>query len=437
MKRITALSIFSFFFFISIPLWADEWGQFADNERQTAYSEKMPSEDVLTLAQGLSEVTSEGYQVLITQEEENMAAADVRLARSGFFPTIGGSADHTSMVSQIATVTQTAVPIVSSDGRIIGQGTQALIVPQYQTEFWSVNASVQQTLFDFWRTISRYKQSRELLSNRQIDTARVRNLSALQFTTAYFDLLEAEKMVGVAKQEVERLEGHRRDAQTLYNSGVITKNDWLQAEVRLKDGAQRLLSAENAKTLQVSRINNLLVRSLTTPLHALDIGYSLEAPPLSLEAAWEEALKERPEIKIAQGSLKVLQLEKTARQADYYPVIFVKGEVDYTQNEYVFHNTNWAATVGMNINLFSGGATSAAIARVKSQQAQVLKQLAKLKDDIRLEVQNICSILTTPGTESRSTRVQWNRPVKISGSTKSGMMPEKGLQRKCWMRSSY
>ena len=149
MKRITALSIFSFFFFISIPLWADEWGQFADNERQTAYSEKMPSEDVLTLAQGLSEVTSEGYQVLITQEEENMAAADVRLARSGFFPTIGGSADHTSMVSQIATVTQTAVPIVSSDGRIIGQGTQALIVPQYQTEFWSVNASVQQTLFDF------------------------------------------------------------------------------------------------------------------------------------------------------------------------------------------------------------------------------------------------------------------------------------------------
>ena len=41
----------------------------------------------------------------------------------------------------------------------------------------------------------------------------------------------------------------------------------------------------------------------------------------------------------------------------------------------------------MSVNLFSGGATKAEVARIRSQQDQVLKQRAKLVDDIKLEVQ--------------------------------------------------
>src|SRR5208283_1940235 len=144
---------------------------------------------------------------------------------------------------------------------------QKLIVPEAQPSFYAYSASIQQTLFDFWRTVSRYDESKEALHNAMLDTARVRNLGTLEFASAYFGLLEADQMVIVAQQEVERLKAHLRDAQSLYSSGVITKNDLLQAEVRVKDGIQRLLTAGNVRALQASKVNNLLVRPLDRPLH--------------------------------------------------------------------------------------------------------------------------------------------------------------------------
>ena len=352
-----------------------------------------PSADVVTLARGLEEVISIGHDVQITQEEENIAAADVSIARSGFFPSINGSASHTSLAYQINAVTSTVVPIVSTGppypypGLIVGQATEKILVAEVPNNFWTYSASIQETLFDFWRTLSRYREGKEVLANKKLDTARVRNLSALQFTRVYFDLLEAERLVTVAQQEVERLDGHLKDAQNLYASGVITKNDLLQAEVRLKDGTQRLLIARNLRALRASSLNNVLVRPLDKPVRVVDIAFEPEAPPFTLDEAWDRALKDRPEIRIVDGALRAYKFEETARKADYYPTFFVRGGVDYSQNQFIQHDTNWSAIFGMSVNLFSGGATKAEVARIHSQQDQVLKQRAKLVDNIKLEVQ--------------------------------------------------
>ena len=352
-----------------------------------------PPADVVTLAQGLEEVISIGHDVQITQEEENIAAADVGVARSGFFPSINGSASHTSLSYQIVGVTSTVAPVVSTGppypypGLIVGQTTEKILVPEVPNNFWTYSASVQETLFDFWRTLSRYREGKEVLANKKLDTARVRNLSALQFTRVYFDLLEAERLVAVAQQEVERLDGHLKDAQNLYASGVITKNDLLQAEVRLKDGTQRLLIARNLRALRASSLNNVLVRPLDKPVRVVDVAFEPEAPPFTLDEAWDTAIKDRPEVRIVDGALRAFKFEETARKADYYPTFFVRGGVDYSQNQFVQHDTNWSAIFGMSVNLFSGGATKAEVARIRSQQDQVLKQRAKLVDDIELEVQ--------------------------------------------------
>jgi outer membrane protein len=388
MKRLFVLSILV----LSLLVQVQGTGR-AEDGSPASPGNKAPStpvgtpESVVTLARGLQLVTSESHDVLITQEGELLALADLHLARSGFFPTINGSGSHTSLEYQVAGVTNAASPIVNRQGLVVGQGTQRLVVPQVPTDYWSFSASVQQTLFDFWRTIGLYKANKEFLSNSKLDTARVKNLTALQFTTAYFDLLEAEKVVTVAQQEVDRLEAHRRDAQNLYTSGAITKNDLLQAQVRLTDGTQRVLNANNLRALRASRVNNLLVRPLTRPLQVVDIEFKPEPPPFTLEEAWDRAMQDRPEIQIVTGSLKALHLLETARKADYYPTIFVRGGVDFSHNQFVFHQTNYSATVGMTVNLFSGGATSAAVAKIQYQQDQALKQRDKLEDDIRLEVQ--------------------------------------------------
>jgi len=381
----------------SLPAGAQTGRPASQEEAAPTPAGEVRPTDVVTLAQGLERVISIGHDVQITQEGENIAAADVGIARSGFLPSINGSAAHTSLAYPIVGVTSAQVPIVGFapigalpgfvPGVIVGETTQKVLVPENPSNFWTYSASIQETLFDFWRTISLYKAGKELLANSKLDTARVRNLSALQFTRVYFDLLEAERLVAVAQAEVERLDAHLKDARNLYTSGVITKNDLLQAEVRLKDGTQRLLSARNLRALRASSLNNVLVRPLDQTVRVVDIAFEPEAPPFTLDEAWDRALKDRPEIRIVDGSLKALHFEETARKADYYPTFFVKGGVDYSQNQYLLHDTNWSAIVGMSVNIFSGGATKAEVAKLRSQQDQVLKQRAKLVDDIKLEVQ--------------------------------------------------
>jgi outer membrane protein TolC len=188
MKRLFVLSILV----LSLLVQVQGTGR-AEDGSPASPGNKAPStpvgtpESVVTLARGLQLVTSESHDVLITQEGELLALADLHLARSGFFPTINGSGSHTSLEYQVAGVTNAASPIVNRQGLVVGQGTQRLVVPQVPTDYWSFSASVQQTLFDFWRTIGLYKANKEFLSNSKLDTARVKNLTALQFTTAYFD----------------------------------------------------------------------------------------------------------------------------------------------------------------------------------------------------------------------------------------------------------
>jgi outer membrane protein TolC len=347
--------------------------------------------EVITLSQGLRLVTQENRTIKITRGDEAIAEADVLKARSPLLPSVNGSLSNTSLAYEPAAIFSTPA------------GT--LTVPTSQRDFYSYGMAIQQTLFDFWGNSSRYGASKMVLETKKLDTQRVRNLVALDFTLTYFDLLESEKVVAVAEAEVERLEVHLRDAKRLYAGGVITRNDLLQAEVRLADARQRLLTARNQRAVQISRLNNLLLRPLLARTRVVEEKEALPGPlALDIEAAWARALKERPEIQIAEGTLKALKLDEIAKKSDYYPKIFARGGYDYTQNRYVVHEGNWSLIFGMNVNLFSGGSTRADVLKSQSQQYQLLEQRAKLLDDIRLEVQKYMLDLENAGERIQVTQ---------------------------------
>jgi outer membrane protein len=227
-----------------------------------------------------------------------------------------------------------------------------------------------------------------LVDTQKLDTQKIRNLAAIDFVLAYFDLLEAEQLAAIATMEVERLQSHLKDAQNLYAEGVITKNDLLQAEVRLSDAGQRLIGAKNLKAINTSRINNALMRPLTAEVVSADVErLDLAYPEIDLEKAWEISLRERPEIRIVEETLKVLNLEEQAKKAEFYPELFVRGSYDYTENRYQVYEGNWTMMLGIGVNLFSGGSTKAEVARFEHQRLKLREEKEKLVDDIKLEVQ--------------------------------------------------
>ena len=326
--------------------------------------------ETLTLGEGLKLVTEKGRLVRIALQDEEIAKDNALLARAGLFPRVNASLSQTMLAHQPQAV------------------FGALTVPVSQQNFLAYSINVQQTLYDFKRTASRYAAGKALVDTQRLDTQKIRNLAAIEFALAYYDLLEAEHLAALAVMEVERLQLHLRDARTLYGEGVITKNDLLQAEVRLSDAGQRLIGARNSRAVAVSRINNALRRPLTAGIAVEDVNkLAPDYPETDLEKAWEISLKERPEIMIAAETLKVLDIEEQAKNAEFYPELFVRGAYDYTENRYQVYEGNWAVLFGVGVNLFSGGSTKAEVARIEHQKSRLREAREKLVDDIKLEVQ--------------------------------------------------
>lgn len=326
--------------------------------------------ELLTLPQGLRLAAENNRTIKVTQQQENISEADTLIARSPLLPAINASAAQTFLAYQ--------------PQAIFGHQT----VPTSEKSFLSYSVGVQQLLYDFRGTVSRYYASRSVLDTKKLDTARVRNQIYLNFALAYYDFLEAEKLVTVAEKETERVRAHLLDAKNLYEGGVITKNDLLQAEVRLSDAQQKLLNARNYRAVNASRLNTVLARPLNTEVQVTD---AVEAPAGLIipdrEEAWEAALEQRIEIRIVDETMRSLGFEETSRKADYYPRFFAGASYDYTENRFMVHQGNVSFVLGMTLNLFSGWSTKAELMKIEHQRAQLQEQRARLGDEIRLEVE--------------------------------------------------
>ena len=131
--------------------------------------------ETLTLGEGLKIVTEKGRLVRIAAQDEEVAKDNALIARASLFPRVNASLNQTFLAHQ--------------PQAIFGNAT----IPTSQQDFLAYSISVQQTLYDFKRTASRYAAGRTRVDTQKLDTQKIRNLAAIEFALAYYDLLEAER----------------------------------------------------------------------------------------------------------------------------------------------------------------------------------------------------------------------------------------------------
>ncbi len=340
----------------------------------------------LTLAEGLKIVTQENRLVKIRQQDERISHKDALIARSKLLPSLNASYGQAAFEHQVG---------VRAGGQVI---------PSAEASFYTYQIAAQQVLYDFGGVTSLYQAAKLAEQTKRLETKRTKNSVALTFTTLYFDVLESEKMVAVAEKEIESLAAHARVARELHESGLITKNDLLQAEVRLADARQKLLNAQNTRKINGARLNSMLTWPLARAVEVVEEARPCPETPPHDEAV-DIALRDRPELQIADADLKALGYEETARKSDYFPKFFAQGERDYAKNKYAAYETNLGITLLMQLNLFAGGSTEAEVGKVREAQTRLRIERRKLADDI--------------GLESRSTTWTWSTRTKASGSQKT------------------
>ncbi len=322
----------------------------------------------LTLEEGLKIVAASGRDVKIARSNEEAARGGVSLARAPWLPQVNAYGNETWLRYQPSARTPFGA------------------FPTMQDNFLTYGVTANQLLYDFGKTANSIDAAKFNLQAREIETRRARNRSALDFVLAYYDLLEADKLLLVSQEEVKQYEAHKHDAEVRFDAGVVTRNEKLQAEVALADSRQRYLVAENNRSLRASRVNSQLLRPLTDPVTADEVNKTPSAG-ITLEQAWAAAEAESPEIGVLDANVKSKEESVAAIRGEYYPSLYMTGNYQYQENENVVYQRNWSVIAGATFNLFSGGATSARVHVGKSELASLRTTRDKIVDAVRLDVQ--------------------------------------------------
>ena len=235
------------------------------------------SSHALTLEEGIKIAVEDGRDITIARSDEDAARAAVSLARSPWLPFVDLYARETWLQYQ---------PAEKLPPSFITPGGPTSI-PAGQDRFVTYGVRATQLLYDFGKTSSEIDAAKFGLRARESETQQTRNQAALDFIVAYLDLLESEKLLQVANEEVTNYEAHKKDTEARYAAGVVTRNEVLQADVTLSDSRQRRLSAENLRSFRESRIDSLLLKPLNEPVQPVEVKAS-PAQGLTLEGGLDQ-----------------------------------------------------------------------------------------------------------------------------------------------------
>ena len=242
------------------------------------------------------------------------------------------------------------------------------------------------TLYDFGRRAARIQQASAYLEATSENFLFSKGDVTLQIIEAYFRILEADRLIQAANEEVSQITEHRRVAQVLFEEGVVTRNDVLQADVRLASAVQKRLTVTNRRENGWLQLN-FLTGDDPGFRGELDESATVNSVIQTTPASTNSLLK-RHDINAQKQILEAREFDVRENIENYMPELYTRLGMDYVQNDKVREQAIFSATLGLRINLFDGYASNAA-------RGKAVKQRSKQQDVLRLTEQRAVLEITT------------------------------------------
>jgi outer membrane protein len=334
------------------------------------------AEKVFTLNESIDIALKQSVLIHAAQEGVLGAEAQKKEALTGFLPKLNTSYGYTWLNREPTMQIPPTPPI-----RV---GTQ-------DNYTWAVEAK--QPLFAGGGIMANYEASKIGHDISRMDEAAAIQDIIQEVKVSFFNILKAEKLLGVARQSLEQLQAHRHVAQNFFDVGLIPRNDLLQSEVQVANGEQSLIRAENGVELAKSKFNTVLRRNINDPVQVEDI-LTYRPYELKFDDCLQAALENRPEIK--SQALKVDQAKSLVKLArsDFYPTVSAVGHYERVGDRPGVSGTafkdaeSWYVMGVANWTFWEWGKTKNRVDASRSRENQSVDLLNNTRDQITLEVKN-------------------------------------------------
>lgn len=354
---------------------------------------------VLTLEESI-EIAKQGNLTLQTAEQNLKAAeAQVRAARAGLLPRITASGNYTYFKDIQKSVIQAegGFGFPMPDGEMDGPSPPSadnesdLIELEFGAHHNAQGTvSLTQPIFAWGRYYYGYQAAEFNYQAMQRDVDAASNQLRLDVSEAFYGALVAQEFVRVAQQSVSLVEEQLAIAEASFEAGAATNFDVLRAKVQLANAKSQLIRGQNG----VQTAKNAYKTVLNLPLSenisvkgTLEIPENHKIPTLDLDSLIQQALENRPEVHRTQfteyAARKQIDIAKTRSRPDLG--FFTNYQI--SQNERLTEmNRIWSLGVQINIPIFDGFATRAAVQQTESALEQVQLGGTQVKVGVEFEV---------------------------------------------------
>jgi len=358
-------------------------------------SEDAPAGPGLSLGQAVATVLERSP--LSEAAEAGLAAAEQgRLsARGEFLPKLKTRMDYTLLDE---------APMVELPLVLPGSGARGF--PAGEDKTLASRTTLEQPVFTGLALLSQYRLAD--LERQEAEISRRDTLQGLILETheAYYGVLTAEKVLGVADQAVAQLESHAEVARQFFDNGMIPKNDLLKSLVSLADTRRRRIEAAHGLELAWARLYTLLrMNQDREPLRLTqELAWSLYDK--SLEECTTLALSHHPGVLLTRLAVDRADKGVTLARSGYFPKIALVGALDHQQGGFVETEHQLSATVHADWTVWEWGSNHYKVQQSKSRMLMARARHTQEVDTVKLRVR--ASYLELK---------EWQESIEVAGTS--------------------
>jgi cobalt-zinc-cadmium efflux system outer membrane protein len=236
-------------------------------------------------------------------------------------------------------------------------------------------------VFGQW-LLRRRKASWELRGKEQDLRREVLDLT-LRVKTAFFELIAAETVAEVARENLSVAERLLKAARTRFETGDAPRADWIKAEVEYTRALQEVLRAQRSVGERRAGLGFFLGWDLAMPLKVVE-------PPLpkieqDVGPLRETALRLRPEVRRAEAGQKAAESQVSLAKSKWLPTFSVSAE--YMRERKA--RASWEYLVGpkVSIPIFDFGSIRGDIQQAKAAVEASRATVDLVREQVALEVE--------------------------------------------------
>ena len=351
---------------------------------------------VLTLEKSIEIAKQNNLDIQTAEQNLKAAEAQVRAARAGLLPRITANGNYTYFKDIQKSVIQAdggfGFPMPDEEMNGMSPPSADNESDLIELEFGAHHnvqgtVNLTQPIFAWGRYYYGYQAAKLNYQATQRNVDAAYNQLRLDVSEAFYGALVAQEFVRVAQQTVALVEEQLGIAEASLNAGAATNFDVLRAKVQLANARSQLIRAENgvqtAKNAYKTVLNIPLAENISVE-GVLEIPDNYKMLALDLDGFIQRALENRPEVHRTQFSEHAAQQQINIAKTRSRPDLGLFSNYQISQNERLTEmNRIWSVGFQINIPIFDGFASSAAV----QQSGSALKQVQLGGDQVKVGVE--------------------------------------------------